>query len=127
MKGSKDGAFRVELAKEFAFEAAHRLPRAPKGHKCRRLHGHSYRVTVVVAGPVDPEKGWLMDYGEISSACGKVVKALDHRTLNKIAGLENPTAEVLSRWLWEQLRGPLAGLSAVTVHETCTAGCTYRG
>ncbi|MCI0340147.1 MAG: 6-carboxytetrahydropterin synthase QueD [Planctomycetales bacterium] len=117
----------MELTKEFRFEAAHSLPRAPEGHKCRRLHGHSYRVTVTVAGPVDPARGWLMDYGEISGAFQGLLDVLDHRYLNEIEGLENSTAEILARWIWDRLRGKLPQIAAVTVHETCTAGCTYRG
>lgn len=118
---------RIELRKEFSFEAAHRLPRVPEGHKCARLHGHSFRVEVCVEGEVDERMGWLVDYAEIAAAVEPVLKSLDHRTLNDVAGLENPTSEVLCGWLWERLAPGLPLLSAITVHETCTARCTYRG
>ncbi len=119
---------RVELAREFRFEAAHRLPMVPPEHKCHRLHGHSFVVEVTVAGEVDPRLGWLLDYAEITAVVEPLLKReLDHRVLNDVPGLENPTSEVLAGWLWERLAGRLPGLAAITVHETCAARCTYRG
>lgn len=117
----------VELTKEFRFEAAHRLPNVPEGHKCRRLHGHSFKVTVEVSGEVDPETGWLIDFSEIKEAWKPLDDRLDHYYLNEIEGLANPTSEVLAHWIWEKLKPRLPQLSAVTVHETCTSACTYRG
>ena len=117
----------MEIFREFTFEAAHRLPHVPPSHKCERLHGHSYRVTVHVEGPVDQELGWVMDFGEIKEVFEPIRAELDHYYLNEIQGLENPTSEVLSRWIWDRLTIVLPGLSAVTVGETCTSGCTYRG
>ncbi len=116
----------VRLVKSFGFEAAHWLPTFPQGHKCRRMHGHSFRVEVVVEGEVDPESGYLVDYGEIAAAVEPLCKQLDHRCLNDIEGLENPTSEVLARWLWERLRPSLPMLAEVVVQETCTARCEYR-
>ncbi|RLK61357.1 6-carboxytetrahydropterin synthase QueD [Actinokineospora cianjurensis] len=116
----------MEIFREFTFEAAHRLPNVPEGHKCARLHGHSYRVEVAVSGPVDPVAGWVMDFGDLKAAVRPVIAELDHYYLNDVAGLENPTSEVLAEWLWERLRATLP-LSAITVRETCTSGCTYRG
>ena len=95
---------KVRLTKTFRFEAAHDLPTFPEGHKCRRLHGHSYRFDVIVAGEVDPSRGYLVDYGDIKRVVDPIVRRLDHYYLNDIAGLENSTAENLSRWLWS-LRG----------------------
>jgi len=118
---------RVELRKSFGFEAAHLLPHVPAEHKCRRLHGHSFRVDVLVEGEVDPKTGWLIDYADIAAAFEPVRLALDHRHLNDVEGLENPTSENVARWIWERLASTLSTLSAVTVHETCTASCTYRG
>jgi 6-pyruvoyltetrahydropterin/6-carboxytetrahydropterin synthase len=116
----------MEIFREFTFEAAHRLPNVPDGHKCARLHGHSYRVQVHVQGDVDAEAGWVMDFGEIKKAVQPLRDQLDHYYLNEIPGLENPTSEVLARWIWDRLRGQLP-LSAVMVRETCTSGCVYRG
>lgn len=116
-----------ELSKTFRFESAHRLPHVASGHKCGRLHGHSFRFEVVVAGPADAHSGWVVDYGDISAAVRPVVDTLDHRYLNDIEGLENPTSEVLCAWLWDRLAPVLPQLSAITVRETCTTACTYRG
>jgi 6-pyruvoyltetrahydropterin/6-carboxytetrahydropterin synthase len=116
----------MEIFREFTFEAAHRLPAAPEGHKCRRLHGHSYRVTVHVEGPVDPQAGWVLDFADLSAAFAPLRDQLDHHYLNEVPGLENPTSENLARWIWQRLAGTLP-LSAVAVRETCTSGCVYRG
>ena len=119
---------RVELTKEYRFEAAHRLPMVPPEHKCARLHGHSYTIEVSLAGEADPKLGWLVDFGDITAEVEPLLKReLDHRTLNDVAGLENPTSELLCVWLWQRLRERLPHLSAITVQETCTARCTYRG
>lgn len=118
---------RVQLSRSFTFEAAHALPTFPEGHKCGRLHGHSFRVEVHVAGEVDEQRGYLIDYGDIKTACEPVRARLDHYYLNEIEGLENPTAENLARWIWERLKPGLPLLSAVCIAETCTTGCEYRG
>lgn len=117
----------VRLSKSFRFEAAHDLPTFPEGHKCRRLHGHSFRFDVVVEGDVDPARGYLIDYGDIKKVADPLVKRLDHYYLNEIEGLENPTSENLARWIWDRLKPSLPLLSAVVVHETCTSVCEYRG
>ncbi len=117
----------MEIFKEFTFEAAHDLPNTPEGHKCRRLHGHSFRVRVSVEGPVDPVTGWVMDFADIKAAFEPVHKRLDHYYLNDIPGLENPTSEVIAEWIWAQLKPTLPALSEVKLWETCTAGCAYRG
>lgn len=117
----------VRLTKTFHFEAAHDLPTFPDGHKCRRLHGHSFRFDVVVEGEVDPAKGYLIDYGDIKQAVDPIVKRLDHYYLNEIEGLSNPTSEVLAQWLWNKLKGALPQLASIIVYETCTSICEYRG
>ena len=118
---------RVELRKTFQFEAAHLLPHLPKSHKCRRLHGHSFKVEVVVAGECDPAFGWLMDYADISAAFTPIWKKLDHRYLNGIRGLENPTSEVMAAWIWRRLKPKLPLLMEVIVAETCASRCVFRG
>lgn len=117
----------MEIFKEFTFEAAHLLPNVPEGHKCRRLHGHSFRVRIAVAGEVDRHTGWVMDFADVKAAAEPVIKQLDHYYLNDIDGLENPTSEAVAKWLWARLKPVLPGLSEVELWETCTAGCTYRG
>lgn len=117
----------VRLAKSFTFEAAHWLPCFPEGHKCRRLHGHSFKVDIVVEGDLDPAQGYLVDYGDIKRATEPVERALDHHCLNDVAGLENPTSEMVAKWIWDRLKPALPLLSEVIVHETCTTRCEYRG
>ncbi|GKX52232.1 6-carboxytetrahydropterin synthase QueD [Budvicia aquatica] len=115
------------LFKDFNFEAAHRLPNVPEGHKCARLHGHSFMVRIEVTGEVDPYTGWVMDFSDIKAAFKPILDSLDHYYLNDIEGLENPTSEVLAHWIWQRLKPSLPLLSAIRVKETCTAGCIYRG
>ena len=117
----------MEISKTFRIEAAHRLPNLPPTHKCSRLHGHSFRIEVHVAGPLDPLLGWVMDFAELKAAFAPLLAQLDHNYLNEVPGLENPTSENLARWVWQQLRPTLPLLVAVTVHETCTSTSTYRG
>jgi 6-pyruvoyltetrahydropterin/6-carboxytetrahydropterin synthase len=117
----------MELRKTFQFEAAHLLPHLPKTHKCRRLHGHSFQVDIVVEGDCDPRLGWVMDYGEITRAFRGLWEKLDHRYLNEVRGLENPTSENIAIWIWRRLKPRLPLLKEVVVAETCTARCVYRG
>ena len=117
----------MNIYKEFRFEAAHRLPHVPEGHKCGRLHGHSFLVRVEVEGPIEEESGWIMDFADIKKAAGPIVERLDHRYLNEIDGLENPTSEVIARWIWDRLKPVLPLLSRLTVAETCTSGCIFTG
>ncbi|MEY2713206.1 MAG: 6-carboxytetrahydropterin synthase QueD [Phycisphaerales bacterium] len=118
---------RIRLAKSFSFEAAHFLPSFPEGHKCRRMHGHSFRVDIVVEGPLDPARGYLVDYGDIKRAVAPLHDELDHRLLNDLPGLANPTSEMLAVWVWDRLQPVLPMLAEVIVHETCTSRCEYRG
>lgn len=117
----------MEVFKIFRFEAAHRLPHVPEGHQCGRLHGHSFQVEIHISGPVDEQTGWVMDFADIKKAFKPLDKQLDHNFLNDIEGLENPTSEVLARWIWRELKPQLELLSKVVVQETCTAGCIYSG
>jgi 6-pyruvoyltetrahydropterin/6-carboxytetrahydropterin synthase len=117
----------MEIFKEFSIEAAHWLPNVPEGHKCKRLHGHSFHIEIHVAGPLDARLGWVMDFADLKAAFQPIEEAIDHRCLNDIPGLENPTSENLARWIWQRLKPELALLSQVVVRETCTSGCVYRG
>jgi 6-pyruvoyltetrahydropterin/6-carboxytetrahydropterin synthase len=127
LSASTPGPDRAEIWKDFRFEAAHRLPNVPEGHKCARLHGHSFHVRVHVEGPVGAESGWVCDFADLTEACAPLRDALDHRYLHEIEGLENPTSEVLATWIWARLAPALPGLSRVVVQETCTTGVEYRG
>lgn len=117
----------VELTKEYRFEAAHRLPMVPQGHKCARVHGHSYKAEIEVRGAVDPATGWLIDFGVIDDAWGELHQLFDHHNLNEVPGLENSTCENIAIYVWRALRTRVPALSAVTIWETFDSKCTYRG
>jgi 6-pyruvoyltetrahydropterin/6-carboxytetrahydropterin synthase len=117
----------MDIFKEFTFEAAHRLPRVPEGHKCGRLHGHSFRVELYVRGEPSLDTGWIMDFGDIKTVFKPTLDLLDHSYLNDIPGLDNPTSEVIARWIWARLAHELPTLSKVVVRETCTSGAIYTG
>lgn len=117
----------MEIYKEFSFEAAHVLPNVPPGHKCGRLHGHSFRVELRLQGTIDEHMGWFRDFADVKRAFKPLEEQLDHHFLNEVPGLENPTSENLARWIWKHLKPELPDLSCVIVRETCTAGCIYNG
>ncbi len=117
----------MQLFREFGFEAAHWLPHVPDDHKCRRLHGHSFRGRVTIEGPVGDETGWVMDFADVKAVVEPVVDRLDHRCLNDVEGLDNPTSELVAVWLWDRIVDDLPGLVAIEVRETCTSGCVYTG
>ena len=117
----------MEIFKAFHIEAAHRLPNVPAGHKCANLHGHSFKVELVVSGALGDDTGWVMDFADVKRAFQPLYDQLDHHYLNDIAGLENPTSERLAIWIWDRLKPTLPLLSAIVVHETCTSGCRYSG
>lgn len=117
----------MEVFTEFRFEAAHRLPHVPDGHKCGRLHGHSFAVEVHVRGEVGADTGWVVDFAELHAAWAPLHEKLDHRYLNDVDGLHNPTSEVLAQWIWQRLQPALPQLCQIVLRETCTSGCVYRG
>lgn len=122
-----EGGTRVRLVRKFTFEAAHRLPNVPPDHKCRRLHGHSFKVVLICEGDIDPATGWLIDFGELKAAFAPLLERLDHHYLNEIEGLENPTSENLARWIWHRIKPIVPCLAQVNIAETCTSRCEYRG
>lgn len=115
------------LKRSFSFDSAHFLPNVPQGHKCGRLHGHTYTCTIHVQGELGEESGWLIDFGDLKKILGPIKEELDHRLLNDISGLENPTSEILCYWIWNKLKPILPILEAVEIAETCTTSCTYKG
>lgn len=117
----------MKISQAFKFEAAHRLPNVPATHRCSRLHGHSYRVEVQLDGPVDLRTGFVVDFFDIESSFADIMGALDHRCLNEVAGLENPTAENIAIWIWDRLKPGLAQISAVRVYETADCWAEYDG
>ena len=117
----------MNIFRVFTIEAAHRLPHVPAGHKCARLHGHSFRIELHLSGEVAPDSGWVMDFADVKAAFQPIYDQLDHHYLNDIPGLDNPTSENLARWVWQQTKAVLPLLSKVVIHETCTSGCEYLG
>lgn len=117
----------MDIFRIFHLQCARRLPALPAAHPCSRLHGHSFRVELTVSGDPDPVTGWVLDFADFEIAWQPIHATLDHRTLNDIAGLENPTSENLAQWLWRQLSPALPGLSRITVMETHDSGCIYSG
>lgn len=117
----------MEIYKEFVFDAAHSLPNVPEGHKCSRIHGHTFTVKIFVKGPVDKHFGWVVDFGDIKKSFKPLFEMLDHHYINEIEGLENPTSENLSIWIWNKMKNQIPGLHKIIVQETPTCGAIYRG
>ncbi|NQV82899.1 MAG: 6-carboxytetrahydropterin synthase QueD [Rhodospirillales bacterium] len=117
----------MEIIQEFTFKSAHRLPKVPDNHKCHRLHGHSFRVALTITGGLDEDMGWVMDFADVEQAFQPFLSQLDHNYLNDVPGLENPTSEIIVRWIWRNLKPLLPGLSRVKLWETCESQCVYRG
>ena len=118
---------KMEIWRSFTFESAHYLPKVPEGHKCGNMHGHTYTVDVRLEGDVDPVAGWVRDFGDIKEAFRPLEAMLDHRLLNDVPGLDNPTSEHLARWLWDRLILDLPELVTIRVSETAHSGVVYRG
>jgi 6-pyruvoyltetrahydropterin/6-carboxytetrahydropterin synthase len=117
----------MEIFKVFTFDAAHRLPNVGQGHKCFRLHGHSFRVEIHIRSSVNPRSGWVMDFADIAEAFKPLHDQLDHKYLNDIDGLDNPTSENIAKWIWKHLHSALPQLSKIVVQESPESGCIYRG
>ncbi|MDW3211258.1 MAG: 6-carboxytetrahydropterin synthase QueD [Reichenbachiella sp.] len=115
------------IYKKFAFDSAHFLPNVPEGHKCKNMHGHTYNLTVYLEGDLDTELQWVMDFKELKDVVKPVIESIDHQLLNDIEGLENPTAERIVVWIWEQIQPKLPLLSKLELNETPTSGAIYEG
>lgn len=119
----------VEISKTFDFDAAHYLPHVADDHKCKRLHGHTYRVEIRMTGERQTDgyaRGMVVDYDDIAAAWAPLHDMLDHRLLNDIGGLENPTTEVLAPWILTRISIDLPQVSAVRVYESSTTWCEAR-
>ncbi len=117
----------MEIYREFKFDAAHRLPNLSAGHRCGNLHGHTFRVFIHIEGVVGNDTGWVRDYGEIKSICTPLIDMLDHKYLNEVPGLENPTSENIALWLWEKIKPSLPELIMIEIKETDSTGCRFSG
>lgn len=117
----------MQIFKQFSFDSAHFLPHVPEGHKCKEIHGHTYRLTVYVAGEPDEQLGWVMDFAVLKNVIEPLIKSIDHTLLNNIPGLENPTCERIAIWLWDNIKPQVPLLSKIELHETLTSGVVYEG
>jgi 6-pyruvoyltetrahydropterin/6-carboxytetrahydropterin synthase len=117
----------MQIFKQLTFDSAHFLPNVPKGHKCKEIHGHTYRLTVYVEGELKEKLEWVIDFAEIKNVIDPVVKCIDHKLLNNISGLENPTCEVIAVWLWNKIKPDEQLLTKIELHETPTSGAVYEG
>lgn len=115
------------LYKTFSFDAAHYLPHVPAGHKCGGMHGHTYTFTVFIQGEPAADSGWILDYTDLKAAISPTVALLDHKLLNEIPGLENPTSERLSIWLWNKIKPLFPSLYRIELNETPGSGIIYEG
>ena len=117
----------MEIFKQFTFDSAHFLPNVPEGHKCKEIHGHTYTMTVYVEGDIKNNFDWVMDFADLKGVIDPIVKSIDHKLLNNIAGLENPTCEIIAIWLWNKIKPEIPILNKIELHETPTSGAVYRG
>lgn len=117
----------MQIFKQFSFDSAHFLPNVPEGHKCKEIHGHTYRLTVYVSGELDEKLGWVMDFAILKNAIEPLIKSIDHTLLNNIEGLENPTCERIAVWIWDRIKPKVPQLSKIELHETLTSGVIYEG
>jgi 6-pyruvoyltetrahydropterin/6-carboxytetrahydropterin synthase len=114
------------IFKELTFDAAHFLPQLPDGHKCKDLHGHTYRLKIWIEGNIN-EIGWVMDFSEMKKTLQTVIDMVDHKVLNNVEGLLNPTCELTAVWLWKKLKPVMPLLKKIELHETPTSGVIYEG
>lgn len=114
-----------ELKTHYQIESARFLPHLPEGHPCKRMHGHSFKIILTLRGPLQPHVGWVQDYHEIDHTMKPLLAAIDHRLLNEVTGLENPTSELLAKWIFDHAVVKLPLLKSVTIMETPTTECTY--
>jgi len=115
------------IFKEFTFDSAHSLPNVPEGHKCKAIHGHTYRLKVIIEGDLDPHLGWVMDFSDLKNVVKPVIDQIDHKYMNELKGLENPTCEAIAIWLWNKIKPSLPLLKEIELHETPTSGTVYSG
>jgi 6-pyruvoyltetrahydropterin/6-carboxytetrahydropterin synthase len=115
------------IFKVFYFDSAHFLPNVPENHKCRQMHGHTYKLIVFIEGDNKNNLGWVMDFAELKNVINPIIDVIDHKVLNEITGLENPTCENIAKWLWVKIKVKIPALSKIELHETPTTGVVYNG
>ncbi|UOF02115.1 6-carboxytetrahydropterin synthase QueD [Bdellovibrio reynosensis] len=116
---------KFELKQHFQIESARFLPNLPKEHPCSRMHGHSFKIILTLVGNLDPQLGWVIDYNDIQAKMKPLIEQLDHRVLNEVDGLPNPTSELLAKWIFDRVVLTLPEVIRVTVLETPFTECSY--
>ena len=115
------------IFKKYFFDAAHFMPNYSKDHKYGRVHGHTYEVVVRVDGNIDNQNNWVINYDELDDYVTPLLKVLDHKTLNDISGLKNPTSENLAKWFWLKLKKKIKNLESIEINRPRIGGCIYKG
>jgi 6-pyruvoyltetrahydropterin/6-carboxytetrahydropterin synthase len=117
----------MQIFKKFTFDSAHFLPNVPEGHKCKNMHGHTYLLTVFIEAPLVEHLEWVYDFADLKKVVKPIVDELDHKVLNDISGLENPTCERIAIWLWDRIKIEIKELTKIQLNETPTSGVIYEG
>ena len=117
----------MQVFKKFTFDSAHFLPNVPAGHKCKEVHGHTYRLTVFVEDQLKENLEWVIDFADLKRAINPIINILGHKLINNIEGLENPTCERIAIWLWDKIKAEIPALSRIELNETPTSGVIYEG
>lgn len=117
----------MKIFKEFTFDSAHFLPNVPDGHKCKNMHGHTYRLTVFFEGQLVKDLEWVVDFAEVKKIINPIINQIDHKLINDIEGLENPTCERVAVWLWNKIKPKMPQLTEIKLNETPTSGVVYDG
>ncbi len=117
----------MKIFKSFTFDSAHFLPNVPDDHKCKQMHGHTYHLTVYAEGELIEDLNWVIDFTDLKKVVDPIIKSIDHKMLNDIEGLENPTCEAIAVWLWNRIKPNLPILTQIQLNETPTSGVIYEG
>lgn len=117
----------MQIFKSFTIDAAHKLTGVPEGHKCGRVHGHTFTIEIHACGEVDSTTGWVVDFSDVGKIFKPIHDQLDHNYLNDIPGLENPTSENIAKWIWPRLKPSLPQLCRIVIKESPSSACIYDG
>ena len=117
----------MKIFKNFTFDSAHFLPNVPEGHKCKELHGHTYRLTVILESELVKKLDWVVDFAEVKNVINPIIDSIDHKLLNDIEGLQNPTCEIVAIWLWNKIKDELPQLTKIELSENASSGVIYEG
>jgi len=115
------------IFKKFTFDSAHSLPNVPDGHKCKAVHGHTYQLTIYIENELVENLDWVMDFAVVKSVVKPIIDIVDHKYMNDIEGLENPTCEKIAIWLWDRIKAGIPSLKKIELNETPTSGVVYKG